>query len=179
MFSFSAVNLQGSYWSCVFNKRPVQGSKKKEKKEKDEKEQIENEIKPINIMILLMPDYGDRYELVPVKVKPKKQTIEELITEVQEKATIRSLRSQSYHCICNGDATILNSQSIIENYFHNDIGEELYHLVITVPYGKSAKEIAKIAKPILINENVNQWFSTLFQWPWSKDMTTVQTGTHL
>jgi len=125
-------------------------------RKKKEKEKNEIETKPVNIMLLLMPDYGDRYELVPVKVQSKRQTIEELIKEVQEKATIRSLRNQNYHCVCNGDGTVLNSQSIIENYFHTDIGEELYHLVITVPYGKSAKEIVKIAKPILTDENVSK-----------------------
>merc|ERR1712172_419929 len=104
---------------------------------REEKE--EEEFKSINIMLLIIGDGGKIHELMPIKLKLENQTIRDLITEVQEKATTRSLRNQGYHCVCNGDAIVLNSEGPIENYFPGDVDEELYHLAIPVPYGKSAK----------------------------------------
>lgn len=126
------------------------------KKEENNKEGIRS----INIMLLIIGgDDGKSHELMPITLKVENQKIGDLIKEVQEKATVRSLRNQGYHCVCNGDATVLNSEGSIENYFPGDVDEELYHLAIPVPYGKSAKDIIKMAKPILADENFSKKIS--------------------
>jgi len=123
------------------------------KKENVERNEHKNE--QTNILLLLLGDDGKRHEVMLIQLQLENKLIIDLIREVQQKATIRSLRNQGYHCICDADATVMNSQNLIQNHFFGDIGEHLYHLAIPVPYGRTCREIVNMAQPFLNDEKIS------------------------
>merc|ERR1719232_1194097 len=152
-------NKRKSFVSSAFRRMSIGASliKKDKVRQKDKA----NEPKPTNIMLLIMGEDGKRHEIMLVKLQLGDQIMLDLIREVQEKATIRSLRNQGYHCVCNSEAVAFDTYGYVRNYFSGDIGDDLYHLAIPVPYGQTCKDILKMAQPILQDEQVSKMIAKI------------------
>ena len=102
----------------------------------------------LKVVLLLMDAQTRRFELLQLEFDSIKALVSDVLAQIPISVTEASLKSQAYTGICGRDGKEMTAAVLLKSFCKgNDV-------LVAVPSGMSAKECAKLAKPILSDDKV-------------------------
>lgn len=109
-----------------------------------------NNAKPylLKVVLLLMDPNTRRFELLQLEFDSNKALVNDVLKQIHVSVTEEALRAQNYTGICGKAATTMPPNKLLAEFCAgNDV-------LVAIPDGVTAKECARLAKPILSDEKV-------------------------
>jgi hypothetical protein len=102
----------------------------------------------LKVVLLLMDPQTRRFELLQLEFDSLKALVSDVLAQIPVSVTEDALRMQTYSGICGHDGLEMTSDKLLATFCHgNDV-------LVALPTGFTAKDCARLAKPILGDEKV-------------------------
>jgi hypothetical protein len=106
----------------------------------------------VQMILLLMDPSSRRFELLELEFDSVKAIVQDLLSQIPSSATEESVRDQKYDGICTIGGEEMTCTGKLKDFVEQNEG--INSVVLAMPEGLSAMECAKMAKPILADNNV-------------------------
>lgn len=102
----------------------------------------------LKVVLLLMDPETRRFELLQLEFDSMKALVSDVLAQIPLSVTEDALRGQHYTAICGRDGEAMTGEKLLANFCTgNDV-------LVAVPSSTTAKECARLAKPILSDDKV-------------------------
>jgi hypothetical protein len=111
----------------------------------------------LKVVLLLMDPQTRRFELLQLEFDSLKALVSDVLAQIPVSVTEDALRKQAYSGVCGHAGEEMTSDKLLATFCHgNDV-------LVAIPTGLSAKECARLAKPILgdvkVGAMVRHWIN--------------------
>jgi hypothetical protein len=111
----------------------------------------------LKVVLLLMDPQTRRFELLQLEFDSLKALVSDVLAQIPVSVTEDALRKQGYSGVCGHAGHEMTSDNLLATFCHgNDV-------LVAIPTGLSAKECARLAKPILgdvkVGAMVRHWIN--------------------
>jgi hypothetical protein len=111
----------------------------------------------LKVVLLLMDPQTRRFELLQLEFDSLKALVSDVLAQIPVSVTEDALRKQVYSGVCGHAGQQMTSDKLLATFCHgNDV-------LVAIPKGLSAKECARLAKPILgdvkVGAMVRHWIN--------------------
>jgi hypothetical protein len=111
----------------------------------------------LKVVLLLMDPQTRRFELLQLEFDSLKALVSDVLAQIPVSVTEDALRKQGYSGVCGHAGQEMTSDKLLATFCHgNDV-------LVAIPTGLSAKECARLAKPILgdvkVGAMVRHWIN--------------------
>ena len=106
--------------------------------------------KPIQVVLLLMDPNSRKFELLQLEFDSEKAKVSDVLRQIGLSATENTLRQMKYTAVCDRTGMEMIASMKLSRFCQkNDV-------VMAIPPGLTGSETARLAKPILIDPNVEE-----------------------
>jgi hypothetical protein len=111
----------------------------------------------LKVVLLLMDPQTRRFELLQLEFDSLKALVSDVLAQIPVSVTEDALRKQTYSGVCGHAGQEMTSDKLLATFCHgNDV-------LVAIPSGLTAKECARLAKPILgdvkVGAMVRHWIN--------------------
>ena len=102
----------------------------------------------LKVVLLLMDPETRRFELLQLEFDSLKALVSDVLAQIPVSVTEESLRKQAYTGICGYKGIEMTENKLLADFCQGN------EVLVAIPTGVSAKECARLARPILGDEKV-------------------------